>query len=401
MSGDSFQDLEKRRDRKRRNRRLASGLVALVIAAAGVGGGLYAFRPTRSASPVDTPIPSVVPTTPTLGPTPTSPSPTPPVQELAGQVSGPIQFVDDQRGWMVDADGQILATTDGGHAWNVQISGTSNITAIDMLGDGLHGWGVGDGGLIRTTDGGAHWVTWSNESLSSVQFVTPDIGWGVQGNPGPDAHGAIVKTTDGGATWEPQSVDGDSVCALDERVVFTAGPAPGGVSLSRSGDGGASWIDSLISLSGEPWTATVRCGGIDAWVLVQDGGAAGHLPYALFRTGEGGPDTLPVLQEAGTRPLGDVPGVLGAQDPYPGPFVAFDGQDFRFVGWCPACGNSVALYGGTRERTEVVQQGAMPLGISFADREHGWLLVQMDEPSGSQLKVLVTSDGGSTWTALS
>src|SRR5438552_2967973 len=122
MSGDSFQDLERRRDRKRRNRRLASGLVALVIAAAGVGGGLYAFRPTRSASPVDTPTPSVVPTTPTPGPTPTSPSPTPPVQELAGQVSGPIQFVDDQRGWMVDADGQILATGDGGHTWNVQPS---------------------------------------------------------------------------------------------------------------------------------------------------------------------------------------------------------------------------------------------------------------------------------------
>src|SRR2546425_3803652 len=113
MSGDSFPDLERRRERKRRNRRIASGVVALLIAAAGVGGGLYAFRPARGGGPAG--------------------SPTPSVGQSVSFPSGPIQFVDNDHGWMVDADGQILATTDGGHTWNLQLSGPSNITAVDML----------------------------------------------------------------------------------------------------------------------------------------------------------------------------------------------------------------------------------------------------------------------------
>src|SRR5436190_8154130 len=112
MSGDSFQDLERRRDRKRRNRRLASGVVALLIAAAGVGGGLYAFRPTRSASPADSPTASAGPTTLGPGPTPTSPSPAPPVAQAVSVPSGPIQFIDLQHGWAV-FDGQVESTSDG------------------------------------------------------------------------------------------------------------------------------------------------------------------------------------------------------------------------------------------------------------------------------------------------
>src|SRR2546425_10543675 len=101
MSEGSFQDLERRRDRKRRNRRIASGVVGLLIAAAGVGGGLYAFRPARSGGPAGSPTPSVGPSVTPPGPSPTgTPSPTPPVATLfVPSPSGPIQFVDSGTGW--------------------------------------------------------------------------------------------------------------------------------------------------------------------------------------------------------------------------------------------------------------------------------------------------------------
>jgi len=51
MPDGSFDALERRRDRKRRNRRVASGLVALLIAAAGLGGALLAFRDTGQPKP--------------------------------------------------------------------------------------------------------------------------------------------------------------------------------------------------------------------------------------------------------------------------------------------------------------------------------------------------------------
>ena len=224
----------------------------------------------------------------------------------------------------------------------------------------------------------------------------------------PSTH--LWMTPDGGETWfrrEGAGLAADSVCALNEKVIWAAGTGQGGrgLVLAKSDDGGVSWVDTPIPVpQGEPWTATVRCAGIDAWVLVQDGGAAGHLSYALFHTAEGGPNALPVLQEAGTRPLGNVEGVVDAQDPYPGPIVAFNGVDALFVGWCPACGNSVALYGagpGWTPPVEVVDQGWTPSGISFADRDHGWILLEHGGlgAGGFGWTVMATSDGGRTWSA--
>jgi photosystem II stability/assembly factor-like uncharacterized protein len=196
----------------------------------------------------------------------------------------------------------------------------------------------------------------------------------------------------------------DSVCAVNDGLVWAAGSGKNGLALEKSVDGGRTWNERSIQVpQGEPWTATVRCAGIDAWVLVQDGGAAGHLPYALFHTAEGGPNATPVLQEAGTRPLGDVKDVIDASDPYPGPLVAFSGVDALFVGWCPPCGNSVSLYGagpGWTPPVEIVKQGGSPLGMTFIDRNHGWLLLMKGEPPSPKWTVMATSDGGKTWSTL-
>jgi photosystem II stability/assembly factor-like uncharacterized protein len=392
MPHGSMEGLERRRDRKRRNRRIASGIVALVIAAAGLGAGLYALRPAGNDKPVVTPTPTVAP----------------PSAHRVLAPSGPIQFVDAKTGWAVGPNGEILATVDGGKTWSGQYSGPLRIVGVQFV-DDLHGWALAEGGLLRTVDGGGSWGPVTGQSFTTVQFVNSRTGWGISfaSHGPPSTH--LWMTPDGGETWfrrEGAGLAADSVCALNEKVIWAAGTGQGGrgLVLAKSDDGGVSWADTPIPVpQGEPWTATVRCAGIDVWVLVQDGGAAGHLPYALFHTAEGGPDVIPVLQEGGTRPLGNVKNVADAQDPYPGPFVAFDGVDALLIGWCPPCGNSMALYGagaGWTPPVQLVKQGATPLGMSFADRNHGWILFQKNGPKGLEWTVMATSDGGKTWSTL-
>jgi photosystem II stability/assembly factor-like uncharacterized protein len=411
MRGDSFQDLEKRRQRKHRNRRLASGLVALLIAGAGVGGGLYAFRPTSQEKLGHSPTPSVGPSVPSASPSPaeTTPSPTPPIENLAAPpVAGAIEFVDDQRGWRVDPeDGRIFATTDGGHTWDVQLSSPSTVQAIDML-DGQVGWAVFDGGLLRTTDGGAHWDMWSNQFLTTVQFLTPDIGWGVGVLPDHQV-GTLMKSEDGGKTWSEQKPDVDAVCFAGEQLGWAAGPSEGGISVFRTEDGGANWTEAGTGLEGGDtvgYAALMRCDGTGAWVLATGGAGAGHVAWALFRTVEGGPQAEPVLQDTFTHPVGQGGGVPEASNPQPGQLAILDGLTARVITWCPPCGGDAPYV--SLERTDdggatwidptVVDatHPGEPLGISFLDPDHGWVLLR--DQQTSTLVVLRTSDGGQTWT---
>jgi len=324
----------------------------------------------------------------------------------ASPVSGPIQFIDDQQGWMVDGDGQILATTDGGHTWNVQLSGPTTTKAIAFL-DAQHGWGVFEGGLIQTADGGGHWVTWSNQALSYVQFLTEKVGWGVgaadEGTPG-----LLMETEDGGVTWTRRTLDVNSVCFVTERFGWAAGPHEAGIALFWTADGGQNWTELPIPLPGGDytgWSATVRCAGDTAWVLGQGDGGAGHVAYALFHMVTGESEVEPVLQDAYTHPLGQDKGTPEASNPYPGPLAVPDAQSARFITWCPPCGGELPFVslertqdgGATWTDPTVVDsnQPAEPLGISFTDQDHGWILLR-DLETGATA-VLRTSDGGQTW----
>jgi photosystem II stability/assembly factor-like uncharacterized protein len=395
MPGGSMQGLERRRDRRRRNRRITSGIVALIIATVGIGAGVYALRPTGEAKPAVTPTPTVTP---------------PAVSRALPAPSGPIQFVDSRTGWAVGPNAEILATVDGGTTWTGQYGGPLKIVGVQFV-DDLHGWAVGEGGdLLRTVDGGDTWeLVQLDEELHTAQFVDASIGWatGFIGHGGPSS--SLFMSSDGGMTWATQRPGNvevvDSVCAASKDLIWAAGHGRDGASLVMSDDGGATWKGTSLGIpQSELGTDTLSCSGVDAWVLGTDGGAAGHLPYVLF-SAKAGPKVTPVLQEAGTRPMGTAKGIVDAQDPYPGPFVAFDARNALFVGWCPACGNSMALYattdGGKRwERAELASQGASPLGMSFADRDHGWILFQKVGSKGPEWTVMATSDGGKTWSTL-
>jgi photosystem II stability/assembly factor-like uncharacterized protein len=407
MRDGSVEGLERRRNRKRRNGQIVAGIVALLIAAAGIGSGVYAFRSSTGPKPAGR--------TPTPTPSPASSSDL----TAPSRPSGPIQFVDEMHGWAV-IQGHILATSDGGKSWSPQTTGPIEISGVTFV-DADRGWATQVVGMLRTVDGGAHWtpVGQPRVEFTQVQFQDSEVGWALRLNPevtsGPA--GAVVKTTDGGQTWVDQSVQADSVCYAtngETKSVWAAGPGEGGVSFLRSTDGGTSWNDQPIRVpEGEPWSASLQCFGTEAWVLLRDGGAAGHNPYGVFQSVDGAPAKL-VMQEAGTTPFGHQDGVYESNDPYPGPFSVVAPGAAYLMNWCPACGGplasvSITITSGPQvtDRFPVFagdQQGE-PLGVSFLPPEgsenvrvHGWALLNVSGPNGPESTILETTDGGRTWT---
>ncbi len=113
-----------------------------------------------------------------------------------------LDFVNDEKGWIVGAAGTILFTNDAGETWVVQRSGTAGtIYHVDFRND-KKGWAVGERGtVLRTTDGGLTWTKINvavRNTLLSVQFVDDDNGWIV------GRGGVVLHSTDGGLTWAQQ-----------------------------------------------------------------------------------------------------------------------------------------------------------------------------------------------------
>jgi photosystem II stability/assembly factor-like uncharacterized protein len=118
-----------------------------------------------------------------------------------------IATLDPETAVVVGTFGSILATSDGGKTWERRDSGTDvPIFGVDLAPDGKNGWAVGASGLIlRTTDGGKTWTRQKSplkepRHLFTVAAVDANTGWAV------GDWGAIVSTSDGGATWQDRSL---------------------------------------------------------------------------------------------------------------------------------------------------------------------------------------------------
>src|SRR5450756_555031 len=126
-----------------------------------------------------------------------------------------VQFVDQGHGWVVGA-GRILATSDGGRTWTRQYGGSADLGQVDFV-DSRHGWAVGGDTLLRTTDGGGTWTPLAETcqaALVSVHFVSPGLGYAVAVGSPTDlgsgglftsaTGGSLLRTTDGGVTWRAE-----------------------------------------------------------------------------------------------------------------------------------------------------------------------------------------------------
>ena len=339
-----------------------------------------------------------------------------------------IQFVDQSHGWAAGA-GRIMATSDGGRTWARQYSGTAALQQLDFT-DAAHGWAAGQGTLLRTTDGGATWTALPApqlnghcQALSSVHFVSPDLGYAIAAGTGaastgtsaPDAGGQLLRTTDGGMTWVPvpgAPAGPQAVCFSSPRDGYVGGPGR----IWRTTDGGATWSLAFTEPAAAPGqapaagqpagdTPELQCAGQDAaWVLFLGPGAAMlHAPYLAYATKDGRAwhgVLEETMLESALRPALHLPDGPGSE---PGPFSVISPDAAAFVGYTPPANGwgaaplDMATNGGsTLKSAGDVPAVNLPLAASFLTPAQGWVV-------GENLKtgrfaIEATTNAGRTWT---
>jgi photosystem II stability/assembly factor-like uncharacterized protein len=200
----------------------------------------------------------------------------------AGSRHDDIWFVSAESGWVVNSDGKILHTTDGGSQWEEQFTGGLYLRCIAFASP-TRGW-VGtlttSRRLLETSDGGATWTDVSglpadgpsrvcglsvvNESVvyaSGTNYPFP--AWG-------DRPPAVMKTLDGGGTWTARDMTDHASLLVDvhfttpERGWVVGGladpavdPGPGHKSdnvravVLFTEDGGETWVNRIAGLADE------------------------------------------------------------------------------------------------------------------------------------------------------
>lgn len=226
-----------------------------------------------------------------------------------------VDFMTSTQGWVVAASENMLVdrTSDGGRTWESVPLPSASLgggyrSAYVSFATVLDGWVTvqpwepqGNTTVVfGSTDGGATWsIVDGNAPVSAVEFLTPEIGWGL--NP---TSTMLYRTTDGGASWLPVDVLASPGGLLTMPKFFgtngylLAIPKSGKVVVEETTDGGAVWhaleapfiAAALASTSGplsysaeplclgcvEPFavvspTEWVYWGGSELW-LTMDGG---------------------------------------------------------------------------------------------------------------------------------
>ena len=118
-------------------------------------------------------------------------------------------FADGLHGVAVGAAGTLLTSADGGSSWSPHAGLVPDwVTLHDVHVEGANAWVVGDGDhLLVSSNQGASWSVkkvGTNEDLLEVEFASgqSQIGW-VAGR-----DGGLARTSDGGANW-PWRSSGD------------------------------------------------------------------------------------------------------------------------------------------------------------------------------------------------
>lgn len=122
-----------------------------------------------------------------------------------------------QRALVVAADGTIhVGVPETGRFHRARVPAVEGLAALAMA-DATSGWAVGDGVVLRTTDGGEHWQRQrlpgraAEHRLVSVAAASPEHAVAI------DDRGRLIGTRDGGAVW--------SVWPIPAENTATPGPA--------------------------------------------------------------------------------------------------------------------------------------------------------------------------------
>ncbi|HUX47446.1 MAG TPA: YCF48-related protein, partial [Desulfosporosinus sp.] len=261
-----------------------------------------------------------------------------------------VDFISEQQGWVVaTAPSQgdyLMHTGDGGQTWTQvypKVRPTKDISFVDNQ----HGFGLGQlsdsGVLLYTADGGDTWKDIYNFSEKfrprKLSFVNRNMGW-VLGTSLNSEKTVILKTTDAGSSWTPLDVD-----ITQQSPYFTScfrffDPNNGIIvadhfNVFRTQDGGRSWQVSTQELS------------IASFISLRQG-------WEILSSGSK-PNTVGLSQMK-------------------------DGATWQALGQ--------------------ISSNAWPIGIDFISSDKGFIL--LEEPAfqlDSRVKLLVTTNGGRTWSS--
>jgi photosystem II stability/assembly factor-like uncharacterized protein len=180
-----------------------------------------------------------------------------------------VQFV-GQNGWIVDDEGSVINTIDGGKTWQFQADVALNAERMQFI-DAQNGWIIGAARnssklqISRTTDGGTTWTVAKMpdvemHSYASLFFVDAKTGY-ASGSLWSRAPYPVLKTIDGGATWSAVAVPKNT---LIRDLAFTTPTS--GYALDTFGDvygtkdGGLTW--AVVGVQ-----STDATGGLEAFAL--------------------------------------------------------------------------------------------------------------------------------------
>jgi len=127
------------------------------------------------------------------------------IQQNSGTTNGfgSVKFTSADTGWVASGGGVILRTVDGGQHWvQLPVPDPLGVSCIDAV-DGKTAWCSDDGShgnMFFTNDGGQSWIQQIPNSggsgIESLAFPTRNTGFGVGGT-----LGFLIKTTNGGQSW--------------------------------------------------------------------------------------------------------------------------------------------------------------------------------------------------------
>jgi hypothetical protein len=308
---------------------------------------------------------------------------TPPATRGASLIG--VDFRTEAEGWAVIAREPSLPplishTMDAGRAWTTQrfpsgqaVYGNYSSAAI-AFSDASHGWVVVDEGSnsntfygigYRTVDGGRTWQALSVPAQGAVYFTTATTGW-IFGSWAPG--GGFYVTHDAGKTWRASSVPLPSAYASD---VLSYGPSGSGL-----GGAGTPVVEAAFS---DPTSGTVDAIG---FYTSRDLGYSWSL-VGVYR----------VPAPSGNAVSSSIPsGATWYLSPPEWPHSSLVTTDDSGAIWLT--------------RTSPAPPGASVAGLTFADRYHGWALVNFSgclkykSDCFSATRVYGTQDGAVSWRAL-
>jgi photosystem II stability/assembly factor-like uncharacterized protein len=258
--------------------------------------------------------------------------------------------------------------------------------------------------IYQTSDGGAHWksvaVPWRDEGIANLldlQFVDARHGWLMVGLSEATSRraGFLFTTSDGGQTWTKLTAPyGGAIRFRDATTGWLIG---GGVAAARNlisvtHDGGKTWQPQPMLVPGG-LELSDRQIGIPAFATTHDGVTAvnyGAQVY-LYTTRDGGATWLTTTSFP-----------VGHADRRALPLVAISGQE----GWALVGSMLYGTHDGGATWTAIRHSANLfaTQSIGRTDATSGWASVargyniEMFAGRYNNTMLLVTTDGGATWT---